>query len=121
MVEAKKGSKKKIVPISSYLTRDIEFKKYSKKIKKINKKHQYGFFSSQNGLVEVEKERKKILIPITSNMTWNRKLKKKIAKKIQEIEKQLYCFFSSQNGLGEAEKERKKNNYRSDQFLHDQE
>ena len=54
-------------------------------------------------------------------MTWNRKLKKKIAKKIQEIEKQLYCFFSSQNGLGEAEKERKKNNYRSDQFLHDQE
>ena len=38
----RKSEKKKIVPISFYLTHNREFKKNSKKIKK----HQYGFFSS---------------------------------------------------------------------------
>ena len=49
--------KKIIVPISSYQTRNREFQKNSRKIQK-NKKHNYDFFSSQNGLGEAEKERK---------------------------------------------------------------
>ena len=44
--------------MSFYPTRNREFQKNSKKIKKI-KKHNYGFFSGQNRLGMAEKERKK--------------------------------------------------------------
>ena len=109
--EAEKEKKKKfIVPINSY-------PKWNRKFKKL-KKHHYGFFSSQNRSGEAEK--KKIIVPISSYQTRNREFQKN-SRKIQKNKKHHYDFFSSQNGLGEAEKERKKNNYRSDQFLHDQE
>ena len=52
-----KRKKKKIVPISSYLTRNRKFQKNSKKIQKF-KKHHYGFSSGQNKLRMAEKERK---------------------------------------------------------------
>ena len=48
---------KKIVPTSSYLTRNRKFQKNSKKIQTL-RKHHYGFFSSQNMLGKAEKERK---------------------------------------------------------------
>ena len=54
----RKREKKIIVSISSYLTRNREFQKNSKKIEKF-KKHHYDFISSQNGSGEAEKERKK--------------------------------------------------------------
>ena len=50
-------NKKKIVPISSYPTRNREFQKNSKKIQKI-KQQDYGLFSDQNWLGMAEKERK---------------------------------------------------------------
>ena len=49
--------KKNLVLIHSNPTRNREFQKNSKKIEKI-KKHQYSFFSSQNGTGEAENERK---------------------------------------------------------------
>ena len=48
---------KKIVPNSSYLTRNRKFQKNSKKTQKL-RKHYYGFFSNQNRLGKAEKERK---------------------------------------------------------------
>ena len=54
----KEKKKKKIVPMSSYPTRNIKFLKNSKKIQKI-KKHHYGFFSDQNRSEIDENERKK--------------------------------------------------------------
>ena len=51
----KNVNKKKIVPMSSYPTQNREFQKNSKNIKKI-KKHQYGFFLSQNKLGKAGKE-----------------------------------------------------------------
>ena len=53
----KRENKKKIVPTSSYSTRNRKFQKNSKKLQKI-RKHYYGFFSSQNMLGKAEKERK---------------------------------------------------------------
>ena len=50
--------KKKIVPTSSYRTRNRKFQKNRKNIQKI-RKHYYGFFSSQNMLGKAEKVRKK--------------------------------------------------------------
>ena len=47
--------KKKIVPMSSYTTRDREFQKNSIKIQKIKKQH-YEFFSSKNKLGNAKKE-----------------------------------------------------------------
>ena len=47
-----------IVPIHSIPTANRDFQKNSKKIQKI-KKHQYGFFSTQNGTGEAENVRKK--------------------------------------------------------------
>ena len=41
----KSENKKKIVPMSSYLSQNREFQKNSQKIKKIEKNH-YGLFSS---------------------------------------------------------------------------
>ena len=55
--EKKKKNKKKIVPMSSYKTRNRKFQKNSKKIRKI-RKHYYGFLLSQNILGMAEKERK---------------------------------------------------------------
>ena len=61
-----------IIPIHSIPTRNRDFQKISKKIQKI-KKHQYGFFSSQNGTGEAENMRKKkILVLIYSNPTRSR-------------------------------------------------
>ena len=51
-----KRKKKKIVPMSSYPTRNRKFQKKSKKIQKIRK--HYGFFLSQNMLGKAEKEGK---------------------------------------------------------------
>ena len=53
----RKGEKK-IVPMSSYPTRNRKFQKNSKKIQK-TKKHHYGISSSQNKLGKAEKERRK--------------------------------------------------------------
>ena len=57
-IERKKKRKKIIVPIHSIPTANRDFQKNSKKIQKI-KKHQYGFFSTQNGTGEAENVRKK--------------------------------------------------------------
>ena len=54
----RKKKKAIIIPIHSIPTRNRDFQKISKKIQKI-KKHQYGFFSSQNGTGEAENMRKK--------------------------------------------------------------
>ena len=53
-----KRKKKKIVPMSSYPTRNRKFQKNSKKIQKI-KNHHFGNFSSQNNLGKAEKKKKK--------------------------------------------------------------
>ena len=53
----KKQKQKKIVPMSSYPTRNRKFQKIAKKIKK-TKNHHFGNFSSQNKLGKAEKERK---------------------------------------------------------------
>ena len=53
-----KKKKKKIVPMSFYLTRNRKFQINSKKIQKV-KQQQYDFFSSQNKRGNAEKERKK--------------------------------------------------------------
>ena len=50
----KREKKKKIVPMSSYPTRNRKFKKNIQKIKN----HHFGNFSSQNKLGKAEKERK---------------------------------------------------------------
>ena len=52
----KERKKKKIIPMSSYPTRNRKFQKNSKKIKN----HNFGNFSSQNTLGNAEKEKKKI-------------------------------------------------------------
>ena len=52
----RKRKKKKIVPASSYPTRNRKLQKNRKKIKK--KKKHYGFFSSQDRSGKAEKERK---------------------------------------------------------------
>ena len=54
MGQAENERKKKIVPIYSNPTRNREFQKNSKKIKK----HYYDFFSCQNETREAEDERK---------------------------------------------------------------
>ena len=92
--------------MSFYLTRNTEFHKNNKKIKK----HYCGFFRSQNKLGKAEKERKsekKKIVPMSSYLTRNRKFKKN-SKKIQKIKIQHFFNFSSQNKLEMAEKERKK-------------
>ena len=104
MGQAEVGRKKNfIVPIHSFLTRNRDFQKNNKKIKK----HQYGFFSSQNGTGEAENVRKKILVRIHSNPTRNMELQKN-SKKIQKIKKHHYGFFSNQNGTVQDENEWKK-------------
>ena len=52
-----KRKKKKIVPMSSYPTRNRKFQKNSKKIQKF-RKHHHTFFSSKNKMGKAEKERK---------------------------------------------------------------
>ena len=109
----KRGKKKKIIPTSSYTTRNRKFQKKSKKIQKI-RKHCYGFFSSQNTLGKAEKERKKKIVPMSSYPTCNREFQKN-SKKF----KKHYCgFFSSQNRLERPRKRENKKN-RSDEFLQD--
>ena len=54
----KREKKKKIIPTSSYPTRNRKFKKNNKNIQKIKKYH-YGFISSQNWLEKDGKERNK--------------------------------------------------------------
>ena len=99
--------KKIIVPIHSNLTRNREFQKNSKKIEKI-KKHQYGFFSSQNGTGEVENERKRKFSSWTIPTGPERGNSRKIEKKLKKIIKRHWGFFSSQNKTGQVENECKK-------------
>ena len=84
----------------------------SKKIKK----HEYDFFSSQNGTGEAQIVRKKkfsfLSIPNRLGIGNSRK----IAKKIQKIQKYQFGFISRKNGTGEAENVRKKKNSHSDPF-----
>ena len=54
----RKREMKRIVPMSSYKTRNRKFQKNSKKIQKF-KKHHYGFSSCQNKLGKAMKDRKK--------------------------------------------------------------
>ena len=99
--------KKFIVTIHSFSTRSRDFKKIAKKIEKI-RKHQYGFFSSQNGTGEAENMEKKKFsfwsIPTQPGIENS----KKIAKKLKKLKKHHYGFFSSQNGTGEVGNVRKK-------------
>ena len=94
----------------------------NRKLKKIAKKLKHIFIASfevKMGWEQPRKREKKTIVSINSYLIKDRKFKTN-SKKIQKIKKHRYGFFSSQNGQGEAEKERKKN-YRSDQFLPDQE
>ena len=94
----------------------------NRKLKKIAKKLKHIFIASfevKMGWEQPRKREKKTIVSINSYLIRDRKFKTN-SKKIQKIKKHRYGFFSSQNGQGEAEKERKKN-YRSDQFLPDQE
>ena len=71
--------------MSSYPTRNRQFKKNSKNSKKI-KKHHCCIFPSQNKLGKAEKERKKKtkkIVSMSSYPTRNRKFKKS-SKKIQK-------------------------------------
>ena len=88
---------KKIVPTSSYTTRNRKFQKI--------KKHHYDFFSSQNKLGKAEKEEKKIVL-MSSYPTRNIKFQKN-SKKVYKIKKYHYGFSSGQNKFEMAEKERK--------------
>ena len=55
-----------LILIHSNLTRNMEFQKNSKKIKKIKKYH-CGFFSSQNGMGQAKNDgKKKKNVPISS-------------------------------------------------------
>ena len=106
LLRKRENKKKKVVPMSSYPTRNRKFKKNSKKINK----HHCGFFSSQNKQGKVEKERKekkKKIVSMSCHRTRNRKFQKN-SKKIQKIKNHHSSNFSSQNKLGKAEKERKK-------------
>ena len=94
--------------MSSYLTRNGEFQKNSKKIQQI-KKHHYSFFSRQNrlGIALKERKKKKKIVLMSFYQIRNRKLQKN-CKKIKKIEKHHYALFFSQNKWGKAEKGRKK-------------
>ena len=63
-----------------------------------------------------KREKKKFIVPITSYLTRNRKFKKKQ----QKIKKHRYGSFQAKTGW-ERPSQRGKRNYRSDQFLPDQE
>ena len=81
MGQAEIGRKKKfIVPIHSFLTRNRDFQKNSKKIKK----HEYDFFSSQNGMGKAQNVRKKkfsfLSIPNRRGIGNSRKIAKKFKK-----------------------------------------
>ena len=70
--------KKVVVLIHSNPTRNREFQKNSKKLRKIKKNH-YGIISSQNGTRQAESdtEKKKVIVLIHSNPTKNREFQKK--------------------------------------------
>ena len=87
----KREKKLSIRPITTRLGLQNS-KKNSKKVQKI-KKHDYGYFSSQNGTGLAEKERKKkIIVPISSYPTRNREFQKN-SKKIQKYKKHHYNLF----------------------------
>ena len=72
----RKKKKKKIVPMSSYQTRNRKFQKHSTKIQKFKKRH-YGFSSSQNKLGKAKKEKKKKIVPMSFYATRDRKFQNK--------------------------------------------
>ena len=76
-------------------------------------------FQAKTGWERLRKRKKKLSFRSVPTRPGIENSKKNI-KKIQKIKKHHYGFFSSQNESGVAEKEKKKN-YRSDQFLPDQE
>ena len=84
--------KKVIVPIHSNLTRNWDFQKISKDMKKI-KKHHCGFISSQNGMGQAESDTKKkrVIVLIHSNPNRTREFPKN-SKKMQEFKKPHYGF-----------------------------
>ena len=94
--------KKIIVPIHLNLSRNREFQKNSKKLKK----HQYGFFSSQNGTVEAENETKRKFSFWTIPTGPGRGNYRKIAKKIKKTS--LWILFKPKQE-GQAKNEREKN------------
>ena len=110
----KKKTKKKIIPMSSYPTRNRKFQKNSKKIQK-TKKHHYGISSSQNKLGKAEKERRKKKSfqqvrtwPVVENS-------KKIVKKFEKLENTIMASFRAKICWGRLRKRKNKKN-RSDEF-----
>ena len=103
----RKSEKKKIVLISSYLTRNRELKKNSKKIRKI-KKHPNVIISSQNWSGEAEKEReKKLLFRSVPNRSGIEN-SKKIAKKFKKLKNIIMPSFQAKMGR-DSLRTRKKN------------
>ena len=94
-----KKKKAIIILIHSIPTRNRDFQKISKKIQKI-KKHQYGFFSSQNGTGEAENMRKKKFsfwsIPTRHGVGNSRK----IAKKLKKLKNINMASFQAKTGWG---------------------
>ena len=93
--------------MSSYPTRNREFKKIAKKFKNTI----VAFFQAKISWGrprkrENKKKNKKKIIPMSSNPIHNRKFQKN-SKKIQKIKKHYCGFFPSKNVLAKAEKERK--------------
>ena len=99
-----KKQKKKIVPMSSFPTRNRKFQKIAKQFKKL-KTTTLAPFQANIKLGKAEKEEKKIIL-MSSYQTRNRKFQKN-SKKILKFRKHHCGFSSSQNKLGKAEKERK--------------
>ena len=111
--QAKKGrdrlrmwEKKILVLIHSNPTWNRESQKNSKKIQKI-KKHQYGFFSSQNGTREAENVRKKKFsfwsIPNRPGIGNSKKIAKKL-KKLKNINMASFQAKKGRERLGMWEK-----------------
>ena len=114
-VEAEKGRKKIIVPVSFYMTRNKEFQKNCKK----SKKHHYGFFSSQNGTGLAEKEKKKLSFRSVTTRPGIEN-SKKIAKKFKKLKNLIMASFQAKIGW-ERQRKREKKIVHFDQFLLDPE
>ena len=102
-VEAEKGRKKIIVPVSFYMTRNKEFQKNCKK----SKKHHYGFFSSQNGTGLAEKEKKKLSFRSVTTRPGIEN-SKKIAKKFKKLKNLIMASFQAKIGWERQRKREKK-------------
>ena len=115
----KSKKKKKIVLMSSYLTRNREFQKNSKKIPKIEKKPFWLLFKPKkfrNGRKWEKIKKKSFRLVLTRLGIENYKKQQKNLK----IKKHCNGVVSSQTKMGKAKKECKQKN-RSDKFLPDSE